>query len=235
MGDIGTVHSVTTLVVIVFFAVGLGIFLGCSLVYAFNHMPARWLCDYGQEPSEKVLSPHRQRLPGSPWKWVFSATFIAFAIYTGVNHWVYGIAALAAVWFLFQIIIGDFLYRIIADEMVIGLTVTAFGFIPFHSGIKEMIFGALLGGGLLLFLAMLGKWVVRNDVMGFGDVKLGMSMGFILGLRGTLVVLPVGLVLGGVVGAVLLLSKRRKGKDEIALGPYLGIPAILYLVFIMIP
>ncbi len=235
MIEIGEVNSPLGMAIVLLSALGIGVLLGCSLVYGFNHMPAKWLCDYGQEPSEKVRSPHGQRLPGMPWKWVFSATFIVLGMYTGVHHWVYAIAVLAACWFLFQIAIGDLLYHIIPDEMVLGLTVTALGFIPFHDGIRDMGFGALIGCVMILLPALIGKGLFRREVMGFGDVKLGIGLGFVLGIKGTLFVLPAGLLLGGIAGALLLISKRKKAKDEMALGPYLALSATIYLVFFMTP
>ena len=39
-------------------AVLAGIFAGNGAVYFFNKMPAAWLTDYGEKPSEELLDPY---------------------------------------------------------------------------------------------------------------------------------------------------------------------------------
>ena len=43
-------------------AIAVGTIAGNGAVYFFNRIPARWLCDYGQEPDEELLHPTRQRV-----------------------------------------------------------------------------------------------------------------------------------------------------------------------------
>ena len=62
-----------------------------------------------------------------------------------------------------------------------------------------------------------------DGAFGFGDVKLMAAAGLFLGWQSTLVALFTGIIIGGVVGAVLLLTKRKSRTDHFAFGPSLCI------------
>ena len=74
-------------------AIAVGTIAGNGAVYFFNRIPARWLCDYGQEPDEELLHPTRQRVRSTPWKYVFSGLFIAIGIYLAIDSPLYALAA----------------------------------------------------------------------------------------------------------------------------------------------
>jgi leader peptidase (prepilin peptidase)/N-methyltransferase len=78
---------------------------------------------------------------------------------------------------------------------------------------------------LFLFLATLGRG------MGFGDVKLAFTMGYLLGWKGGVIALYIAFVSGAAVGIVLLLLKRRGMKSKIAFGPFLVIGLVISLLF----
>ena len=58
-------------------AIVAGVLLGNSAVYVFNHLPGRWLTDYGEEPTEELLHPTTQRIKSVPYKYFFTGLFIA--------------------------------------------------------------------------------------------------------------------------------------------------------------
>lgn len=69
---------------------------------------------------------------------------------------------------------------------------------------------------LILYLVSKGRWI------GFGDVKLAAVIGFILPSAAlALASLWLGFVLGGLVGAGMILLGRKKLSSRIALGPFL--------------
>ena len=76
--------------------------------------------------------------------------------------------------------------------------------------------GALVCGGLMLLVA-----AAARGGLGGGDVKLAAFIGLVLGWRHGLLGLTLGVLLGGVAGAALLLSRRRRPGDTIAYGPFL--------------
>ncbi|MDR0851706.1 MAG: A24 family peptidase, partial [Clostridiales Family XIII bacterium] len=58
---------------------------------------------------------------------------------------------------------------------------------------------------------------------GFGDVKLMLGAGFLLGWQHELVGFFIALILGGIYGAALLIRKKKGGKDHFAFGPCLAV------------
>lgn len=66
--------------------------------------------------------------------------------------------------------------------------------------------------------------------MGFGDVKLVFVMGFLLGVKGGLLAIYFGFILGAVVGLFLIFLRKKKIKSKIAFGPFLvlGTLTIIY-------
>jgi leader peptidase (prepilin peptidase)/N-methyltransferase len=72
-----------------------------------------------------------------------------------------------------------------------------------------------------LFYFSKGRW------MGFGDVKLVMLLGFLLGPKAMAVALFIAFFLGSVVGVALVAFSRLKMKSQIPFGPFLVLGGIL--------
>lgn len=89
-----------------------------------------------------------------------------------------------------------------------------------------MLLGGALGGGALLVLALLSP-----RAMGLGDVKLGAFLGLILGYPLVLVGLFLAFVLGGLVSAVLLATRRVQRGQAVAFGPYLALGGVVALLY----
>lgn len=213
-------------------AIAAGIFAGHAAVYIFNKVPAAWLCDYGQEPDEKLKDPYCQRIKGYPWKWLFSAFFAAGLIRLAIFDLIFAAAALVFCWALLEIGTADKKYGIIPDQFVILTGISALGFIPYHDTFLQPLWGMLLGGGLMLFTAILGKVLLKKDALGFGDVKLFAAIGLALGFRGTLWALVLSAVGSAVFFSILLLRKKIKRHDMLPLGPYICGAGIFYTVII---
>jgi len=102
----------------------------------------------------------------------------------------------------------------------------AFGMLLPSPGLMAVLGGAALGGAMFLLLA-----VLRRNAMGFGDVKLAMLIGMMTGFPWVLQALVLGIVLGGLAAAVLLLTRLRKPKQYIPYAPYLAAGAMLTLLY----
>lgn len=214
------------------YAVTLGILSGHAAVYIFNKIPPKWLCDYGQEPGPELKDPYTQRVKGYPWKWIFSAFFTVGSIRLVFYHWIFALAALVLCWALLEIALADKKYGVIPDQFVILTVISSFGFIPYHENFLQPLWGALIGGGVMLFSALLGKLIFKKESLGFGDVKLFAAIGMSLGFRGTIAVLVMSAVISGLVFAVLLVARKIKRQDMLPLGPYICGAAIFYTVII---
>lgn len=91
--------------------------------------------------------------------------------------------------------------------------------------------GMVLGYGLVALTAELSYWILKREGMGYGDAKLLMLVGALLGWRGAVFAFfgaPfIGLLV--VVPAMLLRRQRLMGV-EIPFGPFLAAAATLYLL-----
>ena len=57
--------------------------------------------------------------------------------------------------------------------------------------------------------------------MGFGDVKIAVLMGLLLGLPNVLVALFLAFFFGAIIGIILMVFKKKRLKSEIPFGPFL--------------
>jgi len=71
--------------------------------------------------------------------------------------------------------------------------------------------------------------VVPREAMGFGDVKLMLTLGAFLGWPGALFSIAAGSVVGAVAGLGLLAARRVDEAGRIPFGPYLAAGALLWI------
>ena len=210
--------------------IGLGIVLGNGAVYFFNRIPGKWLCDYDEEPDEELLHPTHQRVRSTPWKYLFTGLFTMIGLLVGPREPLYALAVLPTCWLLLEMSIADIKYRIVPDQLIMLLVVCGMGFIPYHKeGPMEGFFGALLGFGIMLIIAVVGKLVYRKDTLGGGDIKLLAVIGFYFGLPVGLFVMAAACALGAC--ATLLLQRSSRGAPDsqpgtFPLGPAIAVSAI---------
>jgi prepilin signal peptidase PulO-like enzyme (type II secretory pathway) len=93
------------------------------------------------------------------------------------------------------------------------------------AGLTTALAGAAVGGGLFLLLAL-----ARRNALGAGDVKLAFLIGMLTGFPWVLQALVLGIVLGGLAAALLLLFKLRGPKQYIPYAPYLVAGAMATLL-----
>jgi prepilin signal peptidase PulO-like enzyme (type II secretory pathway) len=135
--------------------------------------------------------------------------------------------ALMAV-FLTIIFVYDFRYYYILDRftfpaMIIALIMNLWLGAP----VVSTLLGGLFIGSFFAFqfLVSKGKWV------GGGDVRLGMLMGFLLGIEQGVVALFLSYVLGAIVGVGLILAKKRTLEGQVPFGTFMAVSVIITLLF----
>jgi len=193
-----------------------GILAGFSTIYVFNRIPEKWLCDYGQEPEKGMWGV---RIKKKPWANVFTLVFIACFIMLLDQGYMYVIAGMLALWLLLQIGIADKKYMIIPDQHVFALAVTAIGFIPFQPSYLSPLLGALIGGGSLILIGLLGQIIFKKESMGFGDVKLLASIGLMCGTKGIIIILFLTIFSSAFIFSIALLLKQITSGNEQPLVP----------------
>lgn len=219
-----------TVIIIVKIAlsVAAGLIAGLSTIYVFNRIPAKWLCDYNEEPDKEMWG---ERIKKRPWNAVFSLVFIGAAVKMIEQGSLYQIAGVLTLWLLLLIGIADKKYMIIPDQFLIALAVTAIGFIPFQTSLYSPLYGALAGGGCFFLIGITGQIIVKKEAMGFGDVKMMAAIGLIAGFKGTVIILILTVFTSAVVLGLGLLAGRVKAGEEQPLGPFISACTALYIVF----
>ena len=93
-------------------------------------------------------------------------------------------------------------------------------------GLTSTLVGAVVGGGLFLLVAL-----ARRNALGAGDVKLAFLIGMLTGFPWVLQALVVGILLGGLAAALLMLFRLRGPRQYIPYAPYLVAGAMATLLF----
>jgi leader peptidase (prepilin peptidase)/N-methyltransferase len=158
--------------------------------------------------------------------------------------WVVYPLSTASVYMLFLsgLIVATFIdidHFIIPDEIslggcLVGLLLSALipsihGAMTWWGGLKQGLLGLLIGGGLLLGIAVFGAICLRKEALGMGDIKLMAAMGAFLGWEAPLFILGAASVIGSFFGIFILFQKGKMWGVRIPFGPYLTVAAIVWL------
>lgn len=227
-------HSTIAVLLLIFkclIAVLVGIFEGNGAVYVFNQMPAKWFCDYGEEPTKEMLERSSQRIKSSPWKYLFTMLFIVLNIKLVTDDWIFAIPGTAALWLLMELSLADIKFKVVPDQILILLAITGLGFMQYHGSWKAPVIGAAIGFGITMAIAGLGRLLYKNDTLGGGDIKLFAVLGFLAGPSGIVFIFIVSTVISALHFGILLARKLIKRTDSRAMVPYISIGAAVYLVF----
>ena len=90
--------------------------------------------------------------------------------------------------------------------------------------------GATVGFALFYALYWLGRKLYGTAVLGFGDVKLAMLIGAMVGLSQVLVALALGILLAGLGSAALLLSRQAGPRSMVPYGAFLAAAGMIVLL-----
>jgi leader peptidase (prepilin peptidase) / N-methyltransferase len=137
---------------------------------------------------------------------------------------------------LIALLVYDLRWYLLPDRILIPLSGLAGLFAgvdviaadhPARAALNTLL-AVLAGGGLfyVLFQISKGKWI------GGGDVKLGWTLGLILGTPGrSLLMIFMASILGTLVSLPLLAANRVKRTSVVPFGPFLIVAAILVQLF----
>jgi leader peptidase (prepilin peptidase)/N-methyltransferase len=97
--------------------------------------------------------------------------------------------------------------------------------------VDPMVAGCIVTGGLFFAVAWLSQAALGRTGLGGGDIKLAGLIGAVLGAPGGLLAAFVGIMFGGVVAAVLLISGRRQVGEYLPFGPFLASGGIVAAIW----
>lgn len=123
----------------------------------------------------------------------------------------------------------DFSHRIIPN--VISLPGIIIGLLLNMPDIKNAFFGALIGALILWIFRQAGIIIKKQEMMGWGDIKLAGMIGAFLGLGQGLLALFLGVVSGVVIWTILIILKVKNRKEYIPFGAFLALGSIITIFF----
>ncbi len=183
-----------------------------------------------------LVHPLIELLTGSLFLWWYAAGFLFFKLTTAPLLYLQPLFWLVVLIIFIAILISDLKYQIIPNWSVglLFLAVVLYRFVLLTTG--EMQWADFMGsliGTISLTSFFFGLWfLTKGNGFGFGDVKLAVPLGLILGSWQRIVVMSfLAFTLGAVVGLFLLLIGKKKFGQTVPFGPFLLVATGLSLVW----
>jgi leader peptidase (prepilin peptidase) / N-methyltransferase len=138
--------------------------------------------------------------------------------------------------FLVQIIIASFLiviavfdlkHYLILDKVVFP----ALAVITIYNMLTGFFVAGVLGALVVSGFFAAQYFVSKGTWIGFGDVKLGLLLGSIFGVKLGIIMLVLAYFFGAIVGVFLLINKRKNLRSELPFGVFLSLAAITMMLY----
>lgn len=214
----------------------LGAACGALALLILNRMPAKCFCDYDETPDTRHAPPRVGKWHGIVCAAALAAVFAVITDRFGVSVTGFALCLFCAV--LAMIALSDLKFCIIPDELIIaGCVLAVIGALPgVLTGVSwqqwlSPIFGAAIGGGVILAINLVGRIVYKKDALGMGDLKLMLICGIACGTAGTVIAILAGILSAGVFYAACILLRKVRSDAYLPLGPFLVIGVALDLCF----
>lgn len=203
----------------------LGFALTWTAFFIINKIPAAWLCDYNETPSEELLNGRRVNYSGAGiiLSFVSAACLVLCRLQFNKGFDIYFIVLSLIIMLALMIAVCDIKYTIIPDQFtaavgVLGIIISVYdlvrGFGILHTAWWSPLAGAAIGAGTMMFIDFIGMIVYKKDGMGFGDVKLFAAIGIMTGFPGTLYTFALSLVIASLCFAVIIIVFHIKGRGS---------------------
>ena len=112
-------------------------------------------------------------------------------------------------------------YPLIAITLIVLLVQLGLGQ-PVSVLLRHLAAASLLGGAFFGLASLAG-----GRLFGGGDVKLGLLMGLILGLRGVVLAALLAFWSAAILGVILMIARRKTRKSYLPFGPFLVLGTII--------
>jgi leader peptidase (prepilin peptidase) / N-methyltransferase len=144
---------------------------------------------------------------------------------------IFAVDALAAT-VMALIFVLDLEHRLIFDVVVYPTAAALIGvaLLLDHKALAGMAIGAIISGGLFLLFYALGFALYHEEALGFGDVKLAVLVGMIVGWPGIVAALVLCALIGAAVTVLLLGLGRVSKRTYIPFGTFLSLGGALALL-----
>ncbi|RCW40534.1 prepilin peptidase [Paenibacillus prosopidis] len=153
------------------------------------------------------------------------ASFMEFS-----EEWIVAIPFIVA---LLTISFCDWRHMIIPDKITIpGIILAATIRIFIHPlPYWEYVVAALLGGGIFYCFKLIGKVIRKSDAIGYGDIKLLLLTGLVLGLKLTLLSFLIFCFVGTLMGIYLVVSRSGDKNVIVPFGPVIASASFISYIY----
>ena len=161
-----------------------------------------------------------------------TAVFLAL-LTTNTQHWLTLPFNTLYIAILILIIVIDLEHKLIFNQVTYpGTAVVLLGsFLVDDNSIGLALAGTAVGGFIFYVIYWVGSRLFGDGALGFGDVKLAMLLGAMLGFHRIFFGLLLGVLLGGLISLLLLLTRRVSRHDALPYGQYLALGGIVMLIW----
>ena len=216
----------------------LGIGIGPLSCRILNKIPAAWLCDYDEEPSEELKNGIRFKM--KPTGIVISVTAAVVFACTALSVGISAELPVALILYCFLLLISasDAKYTIIPDQFTIAAAILSLVFAvidfltdkSFITTWYSPLLGAVCGGAILMLLDLFSTLIFKKAGFGFGDVKLMAALGLMFGLKYILVLLVIASFAAAINFLVIIFAGKAKKGIYLPMGPYICLAAALTVI-----
>ncbi|MFC1730465.1 prepilin peptidase [candidate division KSB1 bacterium] len=150
---------------------------------------------------------------------------------------VLGVSAVLLIYILIPVIFIDIEFQIIPNSIIIfglgaGITlIVAELTVGGYRSWSDAVLGGIIGAGILVFSALLGRLLFHKPSMGMGDIKLAAVLGLFLGIQNIIVSIFLSFVYALVIGGGLMIVRGNRPAGVISFGPYLALGSLTGLFF----
>ena len=130
----------------------------------------------------------------------------------------------------------DIEHRIIPDEISVSGIAAGLLFSLFFPSLQNTnshwwsllrsFIGAMVGGGVIFIMGLIGDWIFKKESIGGGDVKLLAAIGAFVGWQKVLLAFFIAPVFGAIVGIII---KIKTKESIIPYGPFLSLAGLISL------
>ena len=129
------------------------------------------------------------------------------------------------------IILSDYYYMIISDEVllffIISIIISMFFIHGWYYTLMHILYG-VISFSIMYGLKLFGDFLFKKESMGGGDIKLLFVFGLMFGWQMSIVSIFLASIIGLPISLILL---RKNNEHVLPFGPYLGIGALIIILF----
>ncbi|MCT4584327.1 MAG: prepilin peptidase [Peptostreptococcaceae bacterium] len=99
--------------------------------------------------------------------------------------------------------------------------------------LKEYALYSNILSDLFILIIFLPIYMYSKNIIGGGDIKLFIFLGFFLELKTTIILIFLSFNIGGIISLILIMFKIKNKKDNIAFAPMIFISLLILNIYII--